>query len=186
MPGSYKITPTNREVQLGDNQLIISKTCPKGRIRYINRSFMEVSGFHEEELLEAPHSIIRHPEMPRGVFYLMWKTLQQGKEFFGFVKNLCRDGSYYWVFANITPDLDEYGKLKGYYSVRRKPGRTSIKVIEPLYASLLQQEKSQTGSSIPEASNRLLQQQIADQGQNYNAFVLNLYQTGLNTQEAHR
>ena len=126
------ITPNNHEVVLTDNEFIVSKTDAKGRITYVNRVFMRIAGYSEQELLQQPHSIIRHPDMPRGVFYYLWKTLQEGHEFFGFVKNLCADGSYYWVFANITPDYDRDDRLMGYYSVRRKPSPQAIETVTPI------------------------------------------------------
>lgn len=101
-----KITPTRSEVRLADDEFIVSKTDPKGRITYANRTFMKISGFAEPELLGIQHNVVRHPDMPRAVFKLLWETLERGEEFFGYVKNLCRDGSFYWVLANITPDYD--------------------------------------------------------------------------------
>ncbi len=173
-----KIYPKNEEVCLRDNEFIVSKTCPKGRITYINRCFMRISSFREEQLLDAPHSIIRHPDMPRGVFRLMWNTLQKGEEFFGFVKNMCADGRYYWVFANVTPDLDERGKLKGYYSVRRKPTRRGIEAVVPVYREMLAIEGRQSRAAAAEASMEYLQEVLDKAGVSYSQFALDLYGEG--------
>lgn len=93
------ITPRNNEHALREDEFIVSKTDTRGVITYCNRTFMRISGFSEAELFGQPHNIIRHPDMPRGAFRLLWKQLQAGNEFFGYVKNLCKDGSYYWVLA---------------------------------------------------------------------------------------
>ena len=125
------IVPNNHEKKLGDNDFIVSKTDTTGKITYANRIFMEIAGYPESELLGVQHNIIRHPDMPRGVFRFMWDTLKKGDEFFGFAKNLCADGGFYWVFANITPDYDKNGKLQGYYSVRRKPPQSALDTALP-------------------------------------------------------
>ena len=130
------ITPRNHEVILEDEDIIVSKTDLKGRITYANRIFMRISGYNEEESLGHPHNIIRHPDMPRGVYYFMWKTLQAEHEFFGFVKNLCIDGSYYWAFANVTCDYNLDDRVVGYYSVRRKTPDAAKQAVTPLYLML--------------------------------------------------
>ncbi|MFC7002316.1 PAS domain-containing protein [Pseudobowmanella zhangzhouensis] len=100
-----KVAPNSREITFDRQELIVSKTDLRGKLTYANRVFMRVSNFSEADLLGKDHSIIRHPDMPRGVFYGLWKALKSGQEFFGFVKNITSDGHYYWVFANITPDV---------------------------------------------------------------------------------
>ncbi|QKQ25127.1 PAS domain-containing protein [Candidatus Reidiella endopervernicosa] len=132
-----KITPNNREVKLADDEFIVSKTDIKGRITYCNRVFMKIAGYSEKELLNTQHNVVRHPDMPRSVFRFLWQTLEQGQEFFGFVKNMTSDGSYYWVFANVTPDYDRNGDLKGYFSVRRKPKQAAIDALTPVYQEML-------------------------------------------------
>jgi PAS domain S-box-containing protein len=100
------IVPTQVERILADNEFIISKTDTKGKITYGNRPFNDYSGFSENELLGVQHNIVRHPDMPRAVFKLLWDEVQTGREVFAFVKNLSKDGSFYWVFANVTPSFD--------------------------------------------------------------------------------
>ena len=170
------ITPNNNEKKLGDNDFIVSKTDSSGRITYANRIFMEIAGYPEHELLGVQHNIIRHPDMPRGVFRFMWNTLKSGEEFFGFAKNLCADGGYYWVFANITPDYDNSGKLQGYYSVRRNPPRTALEVIIPIYREMLAIEKRNSVKEAPDLSLDYLTGLVKQTGaKNYNSLVLSLY-----------
>jgi len=115
-----------QEVVIREDDFIVSKTDPKGKITYCNRIFIEISGYSEAELLGQPHKIIRHPDMPRSVFRALWQTLQAGQEFFGVIKNRTKSGGYYWAFANVTPSLDAQGQLLGYFSVRRCPSRKAI------------------------------------------------------------
>ena len=136
-----KIIPNEHELKMKENDFIVSKTDAKGVITYCNEVFMEMAGYIEEELLGKNHNIIRHPDMPKIAFKLAWDLISSGKEFFGFVKNLTKDGSYYWVFANISPDYNENGKIVGYTSVRRKPSQKAIDTIIPIYKKLCELEK---------------------------------------------
>ncbi|MDD2738039.1 MAG: PAS domain-containing protein [Methylomonas lenta] len=170
------ITPNNRERKISDDDFIVSKADASGRITYANRIFMEISGFPEYELLGVQHNIIRHPDMPRGVYRLMWNTLKAGDEFFGFAKNLCADGSFYWVFANITPDYDRDGKLQGYYSVRRNPPRSALEAIIPIYQEMMSIEKNSSVKEAPDKSLAYLFDVVSQSGlRTYNNLVLTLY-----------
>ena len=110
---------TNVERHLKEGEYIVSKTDLKGRLTYINRPFMEISGFSEDELLGKAHNIIRHPDMPPAAFADLWRTLQSGKPWRGMVKNRCRNGDHYWVEANANP-IWENGQMIGYMSLRTK------------------------------------------------------------------
>lgn len=169
-----KITPTQREVLLGDSDVIVSKTDLTGRITYANRLFMRIANYSEKQLLNVQHNIIRHPDMPRGAFKLLWDTLKAEKEFFGYVKNMTADGDYYWVFANITPDRDANGKVVGYFSVRRKPQRSAIETIESVYREMLAVEKNAGPAAAPEASLALLRDKLKALGTSYDRFILDL------------
>jgi PAS domain S-box-containing protein len=169
-----QITPTNREIQLAENDIIVSKTDLTGRITYANRTFMRIANFSERELLNQQHNIIRHPDMPRGGFRLLWDTLKNGQEFFAYVKNMTSDGDYYWVFANITPDLDSDGKVAGYFSVRRKPKDSAIQAIIPVYQQMLEVERKAGPADAPMASIRFLQDILSRQGTTYDRFILGL------------
>ncbi|WP_295405046.1 methyl-accepting chemotaxis protein [uncultured Thiocystis sp.] len=126
---------TDTEHLMRDDQLIVSSTDLKGRITHFNRDFLEISGFGEEELLGAPHNLIRHPDMPAAAFEDLWKTVQAGRPWTGLVKNRCKNGDFYWVEANISP-VRENGSMTGYISVRRKPTREQIAAAEIIYERL--------------------------------------------------
>lgn len=168
------ITPIDRAVELSEDEFIVSKTDTKGRITYANRVFMQVAGYSESKLLGIQHNLVRHPDMPRGVFKFLWQELKAGHEFFGYVKNLCSDGSYYWILANITCDYDENGVLKGYYSVRRKPTEKAIAAIEPLYKKMIEIERSSDAASAADKSLTFLHQSLEQQHLEYDQFVLSL------------
>jgi PAS domain S-box-containing protein len=137
------VTPTGRETFFPASEMIVSKTDLKGRLTYANNLFCRIAGYREAELIGQPHSIIRHPDMPRSVFRLLWDTIEDRREIFAFVKNLARNGDHYWVFAHVTPSYDASGETIGYHSNRRAPDREVIEtVIIPLYADLLKIERS--------------------------------------------
>ncbi len=138
------ITPTNTERFFAEDDIIVSKTDIKGRITYANQSFCHMAGYKEVELLGQPHSIIRHPDMPRAVFKLLWDAVLDRREIFAYVKNMSRNGDYYWVFAHVTPSYDSKGGVIGFHSSRRVPDRNVLtKTIIPLYTDILREEKRQ-------------------------------------------
>lgn len=123
---------TNTEILLEDTTLIVSKTDLKGQITYVNKDFLDISGFTEEELIGEPHNIVRHPDMPPEAFEDLWKALKDGRPWTGFVKNRCKNGDYYWVLANAAP-IREAGQVVGYMSVRRKASRNQVEAHEQAY-----------------------------------------------------
>ncbi|MBK7413982.1 MAG: PAS domain-containing protein [Dechloromonas sp.] len=123
---------TNVEVQLDEHTLIVSKTDLKGQITYINKDFIDISGFTELELIGQPHNLVRHPDMPVEAFADMWHDLKDGRPWTGLVKNRCKNGDYYWVLATATP-MRENGQVVGYMSVRRKPTRQQVDAAESAY-----------------------------------------------------
>jgi hypothetical protein len=135
---------------------------------------MEFAGYPEHELLGSQHNIIRHPDMPRAVFRFMWETLQAGREFFGYVKNMASDGSFYWVFANVTPTRNDRGDIVGYFSVRRKPRLDALALVAPLYAAMLEREKTAGPRDAIDASRVMLEEQFQSKGVSYEEFVLSL------------
>lgn len=138
-----RLKKSGREVRIAAQTLITSKTDLTGRITYCNQDFIHYSGYSEKELIMRPHSIIRHPDMPRTVFKLLWDYVQDGKEIFAYVKNLSKSGNFYWVFANITPSYNEKNEIIGYYSVRRQPTIEGIKAASGLYEQMFEIEKSE-------------------------------------------
>ncbi|KIM09329.1 MAG: PAS sensor protein [Sulfurovum sp. PC08-66] len=158
------------EITLKENDFIVSKTDLKGRITYGNEIFIRMSGYEEKELLHAPHNILRHKDMPAVVFKLLWDRLKKNQSINAYVKNRCKNGDYYWVFANVTPSVDTKGNTVGYYSVRRQPKATAIRTIEPLYAQLLKNEKESGVNS----SERMLENLLTQQGVSYDEFIITL------------
>jgi len=126
---------TEIETPYPDGKLIVSTTDTNGVITHLNKSFVEMSGYNEEELLSAPHSILRHPDMPPAAFKDLWDTVNRGEKWQGYVKNLRKDGGYYWVKATVIPNVRN-GKVMGYTSVRRKPSRTKVEECCKLYPTL--------------------------------------------------
>lgn len=126
---------TEAETPYPDGKLIVSTTDKDGIITHVNKSFVEMSGYTEAELLGAPHSILRHPDMPPAAFKDLWDTVNRGEHWQGFVKNLRKDGGYYWVKATVIPNIRQ-GKVVSYTSVRRKPSRTKVEECIKLYPTL--------------------------------------------------
>jgi PAS domain S-box-containing protein len=164
-----KITQNGDELRFDDGLFIVSKTDLKGRITYANDLFIQMSEFSEDELIGAPHNILRHPQMPRAVFKLLWDTIQSGEEIFAYVINKTKTGKFYWVHAFVTPEFDPKSKkITGYHSVRRSPSRAGIEAIIPLYKQMLEAEKS--GGM--EASTKILTNTLSQQKVSYEAFIL--------------
>lgn len=161
---------SSTEKELNENDFIVSKTDTKGKIIYCNEIFTKMSGYQASSLIGANHNLIRHPDMPRLAFALAWELIQNSKEFFGLIKNLCADGSFYWVFAYITADLDANGRIISYTSVRRKVPKSAIEIIAPLYKELVSLEKS---GGI-EASKKALNTYLAQKKMSYDEFIINL------------
>jgi aerotaxis receptor len=132
----------DQEVPFPDGRLIVSRTDTAGIITHFNQSFIDMSGYSKDELIGENHYILRHPDMPAAAFKDLWDTVQQGKKWHGYVKNLRKDGTYYWVHAIVIPNVRE-GKIVGYTSVRRKPSRKKINECIPLYAQMLAEEKEE-------------------------------------------
>lgn len=166
------VTPTAVERVMRESDFIVSKTDLTGRITYGNRVFIEYSGYSEAELLGQQHNIIRHPDMPRAAFKLLWDTIQAKRECFAYVKNMSKDGGFYWVFANVTPDFDRHGKLSGYLSVRRKPKSGSVKIISDLYRAMLEAEQRAGSRDAIAASSKILTDLLAEKGMSYDELVL--------------
>ncbi|MDD3598491.1 PAS domain-containing protein [Sulfuricurvum sp.] len=167
-----KPTPNQNEKRLNASDFIVSKTDKSGKIIYGNKYFIKISGYEEDELIGSPHSILRHPDMPKVVFKLLWERIQNKEEIFAYVKNLCKDGSYYWVFANATATLDEKGMIRDFHSVRRKPSQKAMEIIPSLYTQLLLEEHKNGMNG----SQRLLEKILNDKGVDYDEFILSLQQ----------
>lgn len=160
----------NTELTFKDDEFIVSKTDLSGKITYGNDLFIRISGYSEKELLGKPHNILRHNEMPKVIFKLLWDRIKEGKEIFAYVKNRTKDNDYYWVFAHVTPSLDGSGHLIGYHSVRRKPTTEALDTIKSFYMQLLDAERHGGISS----SQMLLDKTLTISGKDYDQFIIAL------------
>ncbi|MBP2229984.1 PAS domain S-box-containing protein [Azospirillum agricola] len=166
---------TGRERSFPPDEIIVSKTDPQGRLTYVNDIFLEVAGYGEAELIGKPHSIIRHPAMPRTIFRRLWETVRAGQEIFAYVNNRAKNGDHYWVLAHVTPNMAPDGTIAGYHSNRRVPRRAVLGVIEPLYGRLAAAERAAGGGEAGMTAAALLLDGILDkEGVGYDEFVLGL------------
>ncbi|WP_199583009.1 PAS domain-containing protein [Blastococcus sp. TF02-9] len=164
--------PTGVERTFAPDELIVSKTDPRGVISYANDVFLRVSGYDADEVLGQPHNLIRHPEMPRAVFKLLWDTLAARQEVFAYIDNLAADGAHYWVLAHVTPSYGANGAVVGYHSNRRRPAPSAVARVQPLYRALVAEERRQpTARAAVEASTRVLTETLVDRQQTYDDFV---------------
>lgn len=167
---------TGKERTFSKDDIIVSKTDLKGRITYANRIFIDLSGYTEPELIGTAHSILRHPDMPRCVFKLLWDTLGAKKEIFAYVINRCKNGDHYWVFAHVTPSFNSKGEVVGYHSNRRVPNMKIVtEVIKPLYAALLAEEARHNNAKEGMlAGFNMLVKILKDKGIGYDEFIFSL------------
>ena len=129
-------TPTNVEHPVTNVDIIVSKGDEKGDITYANPIFFKLAGYTQAELLEKPHSIVRHPDMPKIIFKYLWDTIKAGNDVKAFVKNLCKDGGFYWVFAHVRVATNPDKSFRNYVSTRKGMSASARAVIEPLYKAL--------------------------------------------------
>jgi PAS domain S-box-containing protein len=166
------VRPTGLARTFGADEVIVTKTDTKGRITYANDVFCRVSAFVEADVVGQPHNLIRHPSMPRGVFRLMWTTLQERRELFAYVVNLAADGAHYWVLAHVTPSTDPVGTVVGYHSNRRLPSPAAISQIEPIYREMVAEESRHSNADeAATAGLRVLEAKLAQLGTTYDEFV---------------
>jgi aerotaxis receptor len=136
---SRRVIVTGVETMFPTGELIVSQTDRAGLITMCNEAFVRMSGFTREDLLGAPHSILRHPDMPRAAFADLWTTVEAGRRWSGYVKNLRKDGGFYWVYATVIPKIRD-GEIVGHTSVRRQPSRARVEASSALYATMLADE----------------------------------------------
>lgn len=170
------LTTTGNELFFDDDELIVSKTDLKGRVTYCNDVFLRLAGYSEREMLGQPHSIIRHPDMPRCVFQLLWSTIEGGDEIFAYVVNRAKNGDHYWVNAHVTPSFSEAGEIIGYHSNRRTPDRAVLEeTIKPLYRKILDVENAQSDRKAGmHAGHAYLVEQLSECGLDYDEFIATL------------
>ena len=167
---------TGRERNFDSHEVIVSKTDTTGRIVYANRVFLGIGDLSLDETLGAPHSLIRHPQMPRTIFKLLWERISAGKEIFAYVLNRAMNGDHYWVFAHVTPSITATGEITGYHSNRRAPDRSKITtVIQPLYDELLRIEQQPTNRKDGlTTAYEALHDRLKSKGVDYDRFIFSL------------
>jgi PAS domain S-box-containing protein len=162
------------ERTFGRDELIVSKTDTRGLITYANGVFLRVAQYEEDQLIGRPHNIVRHPDMPRCIFKLMWDTIKGGNEIFAYVKNMAADGAHYWVLAHVTPSYCN-DEIVGYHSNRRWPRPSAVREIEALYSSLSAEEKRHRDPrAAMDASGRALAALLDRSGRTYDEFIWDL------------
>ncbi len=166
---------TGVEKTFRSDEIIVSKTDTKGRIIYANEVFLRMAGFAEDEILGQPHSIIRHPDMPRCVFKLLWDTINSGSEIFAYVVNRSKNGDHYWVLAHVTPTFDAGGQIVSFHSNRRTPRPEAVAKATALYAELRAIETSHSDRKAGlEASFKAMVSKLEGLGVPYDEFVFAL------------
>jgi len=161
----------DEEIKLNPKRYIVSKTDPRGYIEYGNDYFVEISGYKEHELIGQPHSIVRHPDMPKVVFKLMWDRINKAQNIMAVVKNLAKDGRYYWVVTEFEPKLDPMtNEILSHTAFRKAAPQKAIDAVIPLYAKLLEIEKN----SGLEASEMYFRGYLESQHMTYDELINNL------------
>lgn len=158
------------EKQLDADLILASKTDIHGVITYCSSHFIDVAGYSEEELLGKPHSIVRHEKMPKIIFKLLWEQIKLGKEINAYVINRCKNGDFYWVFANVTPSFDARNTIIGFHSTRRKPSQTALQSIKPLYETLRTIEAKEG----VESAHKHITNLLAKKGVSYDEFIVSI------------
>jgi PAS domain S-box-containing protein len=148
--------PNSNEIEVKPVDIVVSKADEVGDIEYANPIFYKLSGYNKKELTHAPHSILRHPDMPKVVFKHLWSELKEKNEVYAFIKNLTKDGSFYWVLAYVRGAFNPDGTLRNYVSTRKTMSQNARSVIEPLYQKLLEIEKLEGIEASHEALKTLL------------------------------
>ena len=158
------------------HELIVTKTDLTGKMTYVNRTFLQLAGYTEKECLGQQHNLIRHPEMPRAVFKLLWDTLKAEQEIFAYVNNRSKNGDYYWVFAHVTPSRNSSGDIVGYHSNRRVPNKEVVaNTIAPLYRELFQIEQAAGGAKDGlDKSFKAVEDKLSSVGMGFNQFMFSL------------
>ena len=171
IPTIERPTPIDREVQWDKTKPLISETDVKGTITNVNDVFCAVAHYSASELIGQPHNLIRHPDMPKLIFKLLWDNLKVGNNFVGVIKNLAKTGEYYWVVTNFEMRRDAMGNITHYIGRRKSVPEAAINnYLAPFYESLLKMEK--IGGV--ELSSRFFKNYLTKQGKDYIDFVISI------------
>lgn len=172
---SYRPSPSDRELDWDKSKILLSKTDAKGNILYANEGFVDVTGYDDFELMNKSHNIVRHPDMPKVIFKLLWEEIKKGNNFHGIIKNMSKTGRYYWIVTDFKTLYDESDNIISYIGKQKSVSDKIVnQFIEPLYKKLSQIEKS----SGVEASENYLLGFLEERNYTYVEFVENLLTTG--------
>jgi len=163
----YRPLPKDKEIAIGSKEFLVSKTDQYGNILYVNEYFTKISGYVESEVIGVPHNILRHPDMPAAIFFLMWQQLKKGENITALVKNLAKDGRYYWVTTDFEMHTDFSTNEKTFIAFRRRASRKVVDKLEPLYEHLLYVEKKHG----LESSLRYLQGFLEERHQTFEEYM---------------
>ena len=166
----YRPIVLDEEVEFSKKKFIVSKTDTKGRITFVNKNFCDVSGYTVAELIGVEQSALSHPDMPRAIFYMIWKSLHAGVEISAVTKNLSKSGRYYWLITDLLVDRDAKGELKTFSSFNRIAPEHVCEVIEELYSEMKLAEKRDG----LEGSLQILETFLEQRGMSYNEFLEDL------------
>ena len=168
----YRPIVLDKEIEFSKKKFIVSKTDVEGNILFVNKNFCELSGYTEVELQGISHNILRHPDMPKAIFYMMWKSLLAGMEISAVIKNVSKSGQYYWLISDFSMQRDSYGKLTSFSSFNRIAPNHVSETMASLYSTMLAVEKKEG----IEGSLRYLENYLDEQAMGYNEFLENLVQ----------
>jgi PAS domain S-box-containing protein len=164
----------NVEKAVQSIDLIVSKADIDGNITYVNPIFIKISGYTQGELYDKPHSILRHPDMPKVIFKYLWDSLKKGDDVVAYVKNLCKDGTYYWVLATVKTAKNPDGSFRNYMSTRRTVNTEAKSIISKLYESLLHEEKTNGYEASIAAFETFLAENNLNDATSFNTYMQNL------------
>jgi PAS domain S-box-containing protein len=135
--GIVRATPTEKEIEIFPNSVFVIETDLEGNITYANRRYITLLGFSEDTLMGAPYKDVWHPDMPRGTLKAMWKIITQGLIWRGYLKHLCKDGSYFWTLTYMHARLDDEGRIIGYGSTGKVAHKSTRVKVEEKYRELM-------------------------------------------------
>lgn len=165
-----KPKPTYKEIKVGKYDMLVSKTDFNGVITYANKNFVKTSGYKLSELIGAPHNIIRHPDMPKAIFFMMFDRLQKGRNFLSVLKNMTSKGDHYWVTTDFAIHKNREGGIVSFTAFRERPSRQVINEIEPLYKKMVEIENE----SGMEASLEYLYGFLDEKKMSYDEYIKDL------------
>jgi PAS domain S-box-containing protein len=163
----YRPILLDEEIVFSKKKFIVSKTDTEGNILFVNQSFCDVTGYEYDELMEQPHNVLRHPDMPKAIFYMIWKSLLAGMEVSAIVKNVAKNGKYYWVIADFSMQRDNHGNLESFTSFKRAAPEHVSDVIQELYDGMNYAERK----SGMEGSLLYLETFLEEKALSYNTYL---------------